>query len=117
MTDVGLLSDGWSPTVISEGETLQFADASTINEVVEHSASATELTTVALEPKGVPLGLVCGKARDPTISDVQEVRNGFPGCAVEDAADEFDRATRFFSVRQGREPRHRLSVCASSRSS
>ena len=45
------------------------------------------------------------------------LRNGFPGWAVEDAADEFDRATRFFSVRQGREPRHRLSVCASSRSS
>ena len=45
------------------------------------------------------------------------LRNGFPGRAVEDAADEFDRATRFFSVRQGREPRHRLSVCASSRSS
>jgi len=42
---------------------------------------------------------------------VQEMlRNGFPGWAVEDAADEFDRATRFFSVRQGREPRHRLSV-------
>ena len=39
--------------------------------------------------------------------------NGFPGWAVEDAANEFDRATRFFSVRQGREPRHRLSVCAS----
>src|SRR5437870_12619891 len=38
------------------------------------------------------------------------LRNGFAGWAVEDAADELDRATRFFSVRQGREPRHRLSV-------
>lgn len=42
---------------------------------------------------------------------VREVlRNGFPGWAVEDAADELERATRFFSIRQGREPRHRLSV-------
>ena len=38
------------------------------------------------------------------------LRNGFPGWAVEDAADELDRATGFFSVRQGGEPRHRLSV-------
>jgi len=38
------------------------------------------------------------------------LRNGFPGWAVGDAADELDRATRFFSVRQGREPRHRLAV-------
>src|SRR2546425_1264726 len=38
------------------------------------------------------------------------LRNGFPGWAVEDAADEFHRATRFFSFRKGGEPRHRLSV-------
>jgi hypothetical protein len=38
------------------------------------------------------------------------LRHGFPGLAVEDAADELDHATRFFSIRQGREPRHRLSV-------
>ena len=38
------------------------------------------------------------------------LRNGFPGWAVDDAVDELDRATRFFSVREGREPRHRLSV-------
>lgn len=42
---------------------------------------------------------------------VREIlRKGFPGWVVEDAADEFDRASRFFSVHQDRGPRHRLSV-------
>src|SRR5262245_61411037 len=38
------------------------------------------------------------------------LRNGFPGWVVEDAADELNRGSQFFSVRQGRDPRHRLLV-------
>ena len=55
----------------------------------------------------------------PPLPDIDErklevvremLRNGFPGWAVEDATDDFDRAARCFSVRQGPELRHRLLV-------